>query len=70
MDGPYTTGAVCLYWKVSGLWSDCTLIESPHITTGFGVSVSLSGDGSMLAVGADSTDVEGKLANKTKEGRD
>lgn len=62
-DGP--TGAVCLYRKVSGVWSDCTLIKSPMnyfnpSSPSFGISVGLSGDGSMLAVGAPGTSSGGK----------
>lgn len=52
--GPSDAGAVYVFRRVSGTWSQQTIIDNPDSATGgsFGFSVSLSLEGNTLAVGS------------------
>ena len=64
------TGGVLVFWKDdTGAWSGSTLIQPPATdypgsNTAFGTSVSLSGDGRLLAVGAPDATTGGKEGRK------
>ncbi|MDI9364813.1 MAG: T9SS type A sorting domain-containing protein [Flavobacterium sp.] len=62
-------GAVYIYTRSGSTWSDGTYIKASNTGTGdaFGVSVSLSGDGNTLAVGAYGEDGSGRGINPTSD---